>query len=386
MSLTGHLKNKDSPIRQFLRTRFSNTRSFLADDRKRIREADTIRPNGEVHGPTIGTALDYRIRYYFGLTPPDRLNAYDGARRLTDLQAVTSPIQLDFSWSGKMDDDIIIFDRHTGRAVMTYIPRLNAGYGDAVIPEALELGDRVVAGEITRSSGGGYPLRAELNAFFGSLERLTRIIQPVGKRLTESNEDELNRHCVVLALLEEVYRGRIRPESPLSTGEFHNVKALLGGVNQEWISDLRALSWRFYDGFNHLLLLEHVLNPEFDGSGDVGGADADLIVDGTLIDIKTTVEQRIRPEWIWQLLGYVLLDYSDSYRINAIGLYMARQGILFKWDLRDAIHCLCAGEPPSIEELRSKFKEMARSSRQERVHVRRRTSRVTPSDAQGEAC
>ena len=229
MSLTGHLKNKDSPIRQFLRTRFPNTRSFLADDRKRIREADTIRPREAVPWFTIGTALDYRIRYYFGLTPSDQLNAYRGARTLSVIHHARE---------GDLE---------------------NVGY-DA--------------------------LRADFDAFFGSLEELTKRNQTVGKKLTESDEDRLNRHCVV-------------------------------------------------------------------------------------IDIKTTVEQRIRSEWIWQSLGYALLDYSDRYRIDAIGLYVARQGIFFKWDLRDAIRCLYAGEPPSIEELRSQFKELARSSRQERARMRR---------------
>ena len=96
---------------------------------------------------------------------------------------------------------------------------------------------------------------------------------------------------------------------------------------------MRNLSWRFYDNFNHLLSLPHSLNPNFDGSLDIGGADADLIVEGTLIDIKATITQKIRPDWLWQLLGYVLLDYSDRHRINSIGLYMARQGIFFQWDL-----------------------------------------------------
>ena len=329
MSLTGHLRDKRSPIRQFLRIRFPDIRSFLATDRKRIREADTIRPREAVPWSTIGTALDYRIRYYFGLTPPDQLNAYRGARTLSVIHHARE---------GDLE---------------------NVGY-DA--------------------------LRADFDAFFGSLEGLTKLIQPVGQKLTESDEGQLNRHCVVLALLEEVYRHGVRSQSPLDSMESSNAEALLSIAEEEWIDDLRALSWTFYDGFSHLLPLDHELNPEFDGSRDVEGADGDLIVDGTLIDIKTTVEQRIRPEWIWQSLGYVLLDYSDSYRINAIGLYMARQGILFKWDLRDAIRCLYAGDPPSIEELRSQFKELARSSRQERARMRRMRTHATPSDASGEGC
>ena len=126
-------------------------------------------------------------------------------------------------------------------------------------------------------------------------------------------------------------------------GDSGNADSLIGIAESRWIDDLRELSWRFYDDFNHLLPLPHELNPTFDGSRDVGGADADLVVDGTLIDIKTTVEQRISNNWLWQLLGYVLLDYSDRYGINGIGLYLARQGILISWDLEEAIRGLCSG-------------------------------------------
>ena len=90
----------------------------------------------------------------------------------------------------------------------------------------------------------------------------------------------------------------------------------------------------------------------------VDGADADLIVNGPLIEIKSTTPCAIRGDWLWQLLGYVLLDYSDQYRINSVGIYMARQGRLFTWDIEDAIRGLCSGEPPAIEELRTQFKEL----------------------------
>ena len=82
MSLSSHLEDKNSHIRQFLRTQFPNTRSFLAEARKMVREADTIVPDENVPWGLIGTALDYRIRYYFGITPHEELVAYKGARRL----------------------------------------------------------------------------------------------------------------------------------------------------------------------------------------------------------------------------------------------------------------------------------------------------------------
>lgn len=122
MSLTDHLKSKSSPIRQFFLDQFPNTRSFLADARKRVREASTVRPDADVQWSTIGMALDYRVRYYFGVTPHDKLIAYEGARCLTDAQPVGSSGPLGFSWAGSVNEAVIIFDKCTGKKVFTYFP------------------------------------------------------------------------------------------------------------------------------------------------------------------------------------------------------------------------------------------------------------------------
>ena len=282
MSLTGHFKDKNSPIRTFLRDQFPDTRTFLKDPRSRLREGDMIRPDGDIPFGTIGTAFDYRLRYYFGVTPYSELVAFRGAAHL-----------------GLSHD------------------------------------------------------------FFDELETLLNHCNPIGRRLAEAEEDELNRHCVVLALLEEVARAGLRPGSPLAVGESHSSKALIGIAKPHWLDDLRALSWKFYDGFNNLLTQPNVLNPTFEGSAHVGGADADLIVDGRLIDIKTSAKQEIQSDSIWQLLGYVLLDYSDVHRINSISLYMARQGIFFQWDLDEAIRGLRSGNKVSVDELRGQLKAIA---------------------------
>ena len=83
-----------------------------------------------------------------------------------------------------------------------------------------------------------------------------------------------------------------------------------------------------------------------------------MIVDGTLIDIKCTSKNESQADWLRQVLGYVLLDYSDRYRITGIGIYMARQGLLFRWDLEEALEELCSGETPTIVELRARFREV----------------------------
>lgn len=73
MSLTSHLNNPQSPVTKFFTRRFPNTRSVVKECNDLVRGSTTIRPAkgpGE-HFPysTIGTAIDYRLRYYFKATP-----------------------------------------------------------------------------------------------------------------------------------------------------------------------------------------------------------------------------------------------------------------------------------------------------------------------------
>ena len=78
-----------------------------------------------------------------------------------------------------------------------------------------------------------------------------------------------------------------------------------------------------------------VLNPHFGkGSTLVGGADADLIVDGVLIDIKTTQQTSFTQDNFNQLIGYYVLSKlgkvndSEDIQISKLGIYFSRYGIL----------------------------------------------------------
>ena len=78
------------------------------------------------------------------------------------------------------------------------------------------------------------------------------------------------------------------------------------------------------------------LNPTFgEGSHVVGGADADLIIDDTLIDIKTTKILKFDQKMYHQIVGYYLLSRIGKVndmtrtRIKNIGIYFSRHGILY---------------------------------------------------------
>ncbi len=86
MSLIGHLRVSQSPIRQFLLEHFPNTQRFVREHNKLLAALLTIRPPESVDPQTelgiVGMALDYRLRYYFAITPPEQLVAWHGAQLL----------------------------------------------------------------------------------------------------------------------------------------------------------------------------------------------------------------------------------------------------------------------------------------------------------------
>ncbi|MGW2787408.1 hypothetical protein ACWC3X_40450 [Streptomyces populi] len=72
-------------------------------------------------------------------------------------------------------------------------------------------------------------------------------------------------------------------------------------------------------------------------------ADADLAVDGLLLDFKSTRHPRtLRQSEAWQLAGYLLLDTADQYRIDSLGLYLTRSATLAAWPVEEYLDLLGA--------------------------------------------
>lgn len=88
-----------------------------------------------------------------------------------------------------------------------------------------------------------------------------------------------------------------------------------------------------------------LLNPVFgNASLLVSGADADLILDDMLIDIKVTTKVGMNREFFNQLMGYYFLNKiaeiegsSYSNTINKLGIYSARYGELISFDVNEVI-------------------------------------------------
>ena len=133
--------------------------------------------------------------------------------------------------------------------------------------------------------------------------------------------DSLISSSIILAQMDVPYRAGRLPSD-------------FGHVNPDDIKDLRNLislaDPRIFKAKNACYL-----NPTFGyGSNLVGGADADVIVDGTLIDIKTVKTLKFTREMYNQLIGYYVLAKlgkvggNSDVQISRLGVYFSRYGVL----------------------------------------------------------
>ena len=107
--------------------------------------------------------------------------------------------------------------------------------------------------------------------------------------------------------------------------------------------ELLALNEVFHPDHLFSIRKDCLLNPNFQAGGLVGGADADIIVDGLLVDIKTTISPGLNSSHIRQLAGYAVLQDMAGIRISEdkvhtvpireVALYFSRQGLMARWQL-----------------------------------------------------
>ena len=304
MSLTSELKNSNSLVSRFFNEKFPNTLNLVKDCNKSLRNIETIRPDvpaSPMEYALLGTAIDYRFRYYFPATDYRELAAWKGANMISreDSRFLSGP-----------------------------------NGSELYIPSDL------------------------ISEFFDQLQTLLEELQPAGRQMESDNEAMICRYCIVLALFEQIFRSGPHPESLLFKADLSSVEDLLHLSNFHWIEDLSAQSNLFYDNFMDRLSSKYVLNPTFDGSQDVGGADADIILEDCLIDFKATIDPKIQKQWVYQLLGYSLLDYSDAYGLKRVAIYYSRQGVLKEWWLDDLIRKTAVDYPYLLSQLRSNLAEL----------------------------
>ncbi len=301
MSLTGFLKDPKSSIGKLFRESFEPS-NFLKEIWNNLKSTECIRSsNFNIdRASLIGTAIDYRIRYYFDIPHFYDLVAYHG-----------------------------IYKGHE------YI-----------------FNDLGLWGK-----GKEYDFLEGAIMYFTVLNSFLRSHKIVRQKLNKTIESELNRHCLTLAMLERLFRN---PEGVISRWvnapdsiefyfKFYDIPVIglekgtsriLWYWRKDLVDEMNILSYLFYEKCKSLLRYRNFwLNPTFELSYAVGGADADLIVNKTLIEIKSTIKN-IRSMDLYQLLGYVLLNKPKQYEIQYAGIYFVRRGVLLKWKVIEFFHNL----------------------------------------------
>lgn len=144
--------------------------------------------------------------------------------------------------------------------------------------------------------------------------------------------DSLLRSVMLLANLEIVYRTGSVDYLELDVvddGDIRDLKTLIGIIPSD---EFRT---------NGICLL----NPGFGRASKlVGGADADLLIDDALIEIKTTMKLRLERRYFNQLIGYYSLnriggmgDSGTKREIREFGIYFSRFGFLYLLNVADHI-------------------------------------------------
>lgn len=275
-TLTGALRDRDSPLRRYLETEFGHTSAL----QRRFREwsGPLLVSGGSANPALVGSAFDLQVR--FVLDP-------------TDVPVIT----------------MVAFGGHPG--MLAQIEQVAHGAQLAAVADPLDA-------------------------------------------------DALGRACWALALTTQVYReGGMRRGSALQRlldDDRFDAEHLLALIPADAERQLRALLDLARERLVPHLYRPLHLGPEFAASRWCA-ADADLIAGGLLLELKTRLGardprtgervDRLQATDLYQLLGYLLFDHDDQYRIDRLGLYSARYGTLVDWPLTEALATL-AGHPVDL--------------------------------------
>ena len=139
---------------------------------------------------------------------------------------------------------------------------------------------------------------------------------------TGQMSDELIESTLLLATLDPIFRAGVGHEmiGKADKADIRDLKAILSVVDERIFTSTKLC----------------LVNPTFGAASVlVGGADADLVIDDTLIDIKTTKNLVLDRKMLDQVLGYYVLHCIGSVGglkpkipINKLAIYFSRYGYL----------------------------------------------------------
>jgi hypothetical protein len=324
VSLTGHLKRSTSPVRGWFEQRFPETSDVARSANRKLRNgvsAPLIPCPAGADASLAGTALDYLLRACLQVTSIEQTSATKAAQALSRQPAIGA------------------------RAI-------------DVEREAVDL---------------------------------IKQLDPGRRDLTDTEWRELCTGCLVLARFEQSFRS-IGPTPAIQAYLVDPLRRVSGlddfvplALTEGAISDLEILDWATWEDRRSWRDEQPlVLNPKFEQTSALGGADGDLIVSGRLVDLKATATAKIVSRRdLWQLLGYAFPDTNDAHGIRKVSIAAPRWRSIISWPLEDLMRRLSpvapisigatgtapssAPQPPAIEEAHSDFARLL-----SRIRPRRR--------------
>lgn len=312
MSLTSFLKNKD--VKEMFAKEFKKPRIKINGDIKA--------PPITTHYSLVGTAFDYLMRFYLKYNDPQAKD-WRWVAELAAISAVNREAQM--SKEGYDDPE----------KIPSGVPfKL---IGGMYYPINLELPDETNFEDtksLIRETDDEWILCERNKALATKAKKIIYYSKKVYIEYLSSGiiNDRIITASILLAQLDPIFRAGYIDENigVVDKGDVKDLKNLISLVP---LNDFKAKSIC-------------LLNPTFgDASGLVGGADADLLIDNQLIDIKTTKKCDISRDMFNQIIGYYILGKIGSIgkrnfdisNVNEIGFYFSRYGIKYLYKVDEII-------------------------------------------------
>lgn len=151
----------------------------------------------------------------------------------------------------------------------------------------------------------------------------------------DAADERLTRLALVVGRLEAAWRSKY-PIDPDKTGirPDMSLEEMMAAQRADLVDDIRRIITAGRTNLHPLLVsVPIILNPVFSQSLLVGGADADFVAGGCLVELKTTARPSMAANELRQLVTYALLDDIDAHKIRDVALFFIRRPQYLKWNL-----------------------------------------------------
>lgn len=297
MSLTSILNSSNhKPLKEKLRLEFPKP---ILDNNVRLKQPPTT-----VNYGIIGTAFDYLVRFHLEANKETGIIHKNELLALRVLNRLLKKIE-------RKEGAFLIFNRE----------------GNEVFGRGLSCQDSNTLDFLRKI---GYNI-VEKNALRNSLLRSYSDFNNAYLKFQQTKKEttDLFEGSIFLAKLDIYFRAGV-------------LTPLFVDNSSEDVADLINL-FKLYKKQKWSFKENCFLNPTFGkGSLLVGGADADIILDDTLIDIKVTNSFELERRDFNQVICYYLLSeigginkYSDLKPVKYVGIYFARHGYLWKMPISE---------------------------------------------------